>query len=105
MKGCGYGRNLDIGEEWYMAYLPPTIGNKPFGCKWTFTMKYNMYRSANKYKDQLVEKVFTQSYGVDYEEDFASMTKLNSLCVLFYLALKLDWSFDRLYIKKCVPKW
>ncbi|XP_073221472.1 uncharacterized protein [Cicer arietinum] len=43
-----------------------------------FLVKYNVDGSVNWYKARLVEKGFTLSYRVDYEETFATVAKLNS---------------------------
>ena len=44
-------------------------------------------------------KGFTQSYGVDYEETFAPVAKLNSVRVILSLAANLDWPLHQLDIK------
>ena len=49
----------------------------PVGCKWVFTVKYKSYESTKHYKTRLVVKGFSQTYGVDYQETFAPMAKLN----------------------------
>lgn len=62
-------------------------------------MKYNADGSVNRYKARLVAKGFTQSYGVDYEETFAPVAKLNSVRVILSLAANLDWPLHQLDIK------
>lgn len=62
-------------------------------------MKYNIDESINRYKDRLVAKGFTQSYGVDYEETFAPMSKLNLVRVILSLAANLYWPLHQLNIK------
>ena len=58
-----------------MVYLPE--GRLIIGCKWIFTMKYNSDESLECYKARLVAKGFTQTCGVDYQETFAPVAKLN----------------------------
>lgn len=42
---------------------------------------------------------FTQTYGIDYSETFTPIAKLNTVRVLFYLAMNLDWNLYQLDIK------
>ena len=74
-------------------------GKKTVGCKWIFSVKYNASGSVNRYKARLVAKGFTQSYGIDYEETFAPMAKLNSVRVILSLVANLDWPLHQLHIK------
>jgi len=68
-------------------------------CKWIFTVNYNADGTIERYKDRLVARGFTQSYGVDYEETFAPVAKLNTVRVLMSLAVNLDWPLYQLDIK------
>ena len=69
------------------------------GCKWIFTIKYNANGSVNRYKVRLVAKGFTQTYGIDYQETFAPVAKLNTIQVLLSLAANLDWPPHQLDVK------
>ena len=42
---------------------------------------------------------FTQTYGIDYEETFAPVAKLNSTRVLLSIATNLYWGLHQLDIK------
>ncbi|RVW73200.1 Retrovirus-related Pol polyprotein from transposon RE1 [Vitis vinifera] len=52
--------------------------------------------NVDRYKARLVAKGFTQSYGIDYQETFAPVAKLNTVRVLLSLAANLDWSLHQL---------
>ena len=69
------------------------------GCKWIFFIKYNADGSVNRYKARLIAKGFTQTYGIDYQETFAPVAKLNTIRVLLSLAANLDWPLHQLDVK------
>ena len=50
-------------------------GKKLLICKWVFAIKYNFNGTLERYKARLVEKGFTQTFGVDYIEKFMEMTQ------------------------------
>ncbi|WJZ96545.1 hypothetical protein VitviT2T_015220 [Vitis vinifera] len=90
-------RALEKNGTWEITDLPR--GKKPVGCKWIFTVKYKADGNVDRYKARLVAKGFTQSYGIDYQETFAPVAKLNTVHVLLSLAANLDWSLHQLDVK------
>ena len=88
---------LEKNRTWEITDLPR--GKKPVGCKWIFKVKYKADGNVDKYKARLVAKGFTQSYGIDYEETFAPVAKLNTVRVLLSLAANLDWPLHQLDVK------
>ncbi|RVW15332.1 Retrovirus-related Pol polyprotein from transposon TNT 1-94 [Vitis vinifera] len=89
---------LEKNGTWEISELPE--GKRPVGCKWIFTVKHNPDGSINRFKARLVvAKGFTQSYGIDYEETFAPIAKLNSIRVLLSVAVNLDWNLHQPDVK------
>jgi len=74
-------------------------GKKVFGCKWVFTIKHKANGSVERFKAKLVAKGFTQTYGIDYEETFAQVAKMNSIRVLLSIVANLDWPLYQFDVK------
>ena len=55
-------------------------------CKWIFTLKYKINGSLERHKTRLLAKGYTQTYGVDYQETFALVAKMNIVRILLSLA-------------------
>ena len=83
-------------NTWEIVKLPPN--KRVVGCRWVFTRKHNADGNVERYKARLVAQGFTQTYGIDYEETFTPVAKLNSIRVLISL-VNLDWPLLQFDIK------
>lgn len=64
-----------------------------------FTIKHKADGSIDRYKAILVAKGYTQTYGVNYQETFAPVAKLNIVRVLLSLAANQDWPLLQFDVK------
>ena len=69
------------------------------GCKWVFTIKRKPNGSIEIYKARLVAKGFTPTYGIDYQETFAHVAKINSIQFFLSLAVHFNCPLDQLDVK------
>jgi hypothetical protein len=88
---------LQKNETWELMPLPE--GKKAIGCKWVFSIKYKADGTIDRYKARLVAKGYTQSYGIDYQETFLLVAKLNTVRVLLSISANLDWPLHQFDVK------
>ncbi|XP_052199622.1 retrovirus-related Pol polyprotein from transposon RE1 isoform X2 [Diospyros lotus] len=80
---------LDSNNTWELV---DRLKNKKIvGYKWVFTVKYKSDGSIDRYKARLVAQGYSQTYGIDYEETFAPVAKLNSIRIFLSIVVNLDW--------------
>jgi hypothetical protein len=71
------------------------VHSKPIGCKWVYKTKTNPDDTL-RYKARLVIKGYEQVQGVDFEETYAPVSKMPTLCYLMACAAQGGWEIDQL---------
>ena len=84
-------------DTWDVMKLPRE--KKIVGCKWVFAVKSKVDGTIERYKARLVAKGFTQTHGIDYQETFALVAKINSIWVLLSLVGNANWPLYQLDVK------
>ncbi|TYK10665.1 Beta-galactosidase [Cucumis melo var. makuwa] len=88
---------LEKNRTWEISALPK--GHKTVGCKWVFSLKYKADGTLDRHKARLVAKEFTQTYGIDYSQNFSPAAKLNTVRVLLSVVMNKDWPLYQLDVK------
>jgi Reverse transcriptase (RNA-dependent DNA polymerase) len=64
-----------------------------------FTVKHNSEGKVDRFKARLVAKGYTQTYGIDYEETFAPVAKMNTVRTLISCVVNFGWNIHQLDVK------
>ena len=84
-------------KTWVLTTLP--AGKKAVSCKWIFTVKQNPEGKVERYKARLVARGYSQTYGIDYDETFAPVAKMNTVRILVSCAANFGWKLHQLDVK------
>ena len=90
-------RSLMADDTWDLVPLPK--GRKHVRCKWVYITKYASDGSIERLKARLVAKGFSQVEGIDYNETFAPVAKMNSIRLVLSLAALHDWEVHQMDVK------
>ena len=64
-----------------------------------YKIKFNSDGSIERYKARLVAKGYNQTYGIDYNETFAPVAKMNTVRILFSIAVNNDWNLYQMDVE------
>jgi hypothetical protein len=84
-------------DTWDLVPLPK--GRKLVICKWVYRTKYASDGSVERHKSWLVAKVFYQVEGIDYNETFASVAKMNYIRLVLALVASHKWEVHQMEVK------
>ena len=89
--------SINKNNTWELVELPQ--GVKIIGLKWVFKVKRNADGSINKFKARLVAKGYVQEHGIDFDEVFAPVARLETIRLLIGLAAANKWEIHHLDVK------
>jgi Reverse transcriptase (RNA-dependent DNA polymerase) len=74
-------------------------GQKVIGLKWVFKLKKDSERRIVKYKARLVAKGYVQQYGIDFEEVFTPVARMEMVRMIMVLAVQEGWLLHHMDVK------
>lgn len=89
--------SIEKNQTWVLVDLP--AGVKPIGLKWVFKVKQNPDGSVNKYKARLVAKGYVEKHGIDYDEVFSPVARIETVRLIIALAASQGWEEHHLDVK------
>nr|GEX24784.1 zinc finger, CCHC-type [Tanacetum cinerariifolium] len=104
--------SINKNKTWKLATLPDN--QKAIGLKWVFKTKRDGNGNIIKHKAHLVTKGYVQEHGIDYDEVFAPVARMETFRLILALSayhgweqaprawnMKLDQTLKSLNFKKC----
>ncbi len=89
--------SIESNGTWELVDAPP--GVRPIGLKWVFKTKKDATGVVTKHKARLVAKGYVQRQGVDFDEVFAPVARLESVRLLLALAASEGWAVHHMDVK------
>lgn len=90
-------KKIELNDTWKLVDRPKN--KSVIGVKWILRVKLNSDGTINKHKARLVAKGYSQLAGVDFNETFAPVARLETIRLLLALAAHKGWVVYHLDIK------
>ncbi|GKE42247.1 ribonuclease H-like domain, reverse transcriptase, RNA-dependent DNA polymerase [Tanacetum coccineum] len=84
-------------NTWVLTTLPTS--HKAIGLKWVFKTKKDANGNIIKHKARLVAKGYIQEHGIDFEEVFAPVARMETIRLLLAIAANNKWEVHHLDVK------
>ena len=80
-----------------LVTLPP--GRKLVQCKWIYKTKIAVDGTTTKYKARLVEKGYSRVQGLDYNETFSPVARMDSIRLVLAIVASKRWELHHMDVK------
>ena len=88
---------IEKNETWQLIDPPP--GCRPINLKWVYKVKRDELGAIVKHKARLIARGFVQHEGIDFDEVFVPVARIESVRLLLALAAAKDWRIHHLDVK------
>jgi hypothetical protein len=75
------------------------LGHKAIGLKWIFKMKRDEKGEIIKHKARLVARGYVQKQGIDYDEVFTPVARMESIKMLLAMTAQEKWLVHHMDVK------
>ena len=90
-------RAIEKNDTWELTSLPK--GHKAIGVKWVYKTKRNAKGEIERHKARLVAKGYSQKAGIDYDEVFAPVARLETIRLIIFFAIQNKWKIHQMDVK------
>jgi len=90
-------QSVEKNKTWELVDLP--AGHRPISLKWVFKLKKDEKGVATKHKARLVARGLVQQEGIDFDDAFAPVARMESVRVLLALAAQEGWKVHHMDVK------
>lgn len=88
---------IEKNKTWELTELPP--GHKSISLKWVYKLRKDSSGKVVKHKARLVAKGYVQKKGVDFDEVFAIVARIETVQLLLALLAQQGWKVHHLDVK------
>jgi hypothetical protein len=89
--------NFERNQVWELVDPPP--GCKPIGTKWVWKNKEGEKSEVVRNKSRLVAQVYSQKEGIDYEETFTPVARLEAIRILLAFSVAKGFKLYQMDVK------
>ena len=89
--------SLQNSNTWDIVSLP--LGRNIVQWKWIYKTKLEAYGSTNKYKFWLVSKGYSQVHGLDYNETFSHVARMDFIRLVLVIGASKKWEVHHMDVK------
>jgi hypothetical protein len=89
--------NFERNQVWELVEAPPNC--KPIGTKWVWKNKEGENREVVRNKSRLIAQGYSEKEGIDYEETFAPVARLEAIRILLAFSVAKGFKLYQMDVK------